>query len=253
MVNLSRFEEKLANGEIVIGPFSKTSDASMVEAMGYAGFDFIIIDLEHGPNSILNAQHLVRAAEISHTFPIIRVPELNPSHIGKALDIGAKGVQVPQITNAEEAARAISYAKFGPQGERGVCRFVRAANFSDKDRFEYFEQANKSFVILQLEGTEAIQNLEEIINVAGIDIAFIGPYDLSQSLGVPGQVTHEVVIEKMTEIIDKCLKKNIVVGVFTDQLESARYWKNVGVKYISYSVDVGIIQEASKTIIAAIH
>src|SRR5690606_41946534 len=118
---------------------------------------------------------------------------------------------------------------------RGVCRFVRAANFSDKDRFKYFEEANKNYTILQLEGTEAIQNLEEIIQVPGIDIVFIGPYDLSQSLGVPGQVTHKLVIEKMTAIIDTCLEKNIVVGIFTDQLESERYWKRMGDKYISFS------------------
>lgn len=114
-----RFLEKLEAGQTVVGPFSKTSDPSMIEAMGYAGFDFIIIDLEHGPNSILNAQNLVRAAQITGTFPIIRVRENSASAIGKALDIGALGVQVPQISNAEQAKLAVEYAKFGPIGMRG--------------------------------------------------------------------------------------------------------------------------------------
>jgi len=247
-----RFIEKLESGQSVIGPFSKTSDPSMIEAMGFSGFDFIIIDLEHGPNSILNAQNLIRAAQISGTFPIIRVPENSASHIGKALDIGAMGVQVPQITNAEEAKQAVEYSKFGPIGMRGVCRFVRAAEFSNKDRFKYFSEANENYLILQLEGEEAINNIEEIINVEHVNIIFLGPYDLSQALGVPGQINHPTVIEKIEYIVSQCKAKGKKTGIFTDNLKDARRWKDLGIDYISYSVDVGIIQEACKNIISEI-
>ncbi len=247
-----RFLEKLEAGQTVVGPFSKTSDPSMIEAMGYAGFDFIIIDLEHGPNSILNAQNLVRAAQITGTFPIIRVPENSASAIGKALDIGALGVQVPQISNAEQAKLAVEYAKFGPIGMRGVCRFVRAAEFSNKDRFEYFAEANQNYLILQLEGEEAIKNIEAIIAVAYVNIIFLGPYDLSQALGVPGQINHPVVIEKIEYIVNLCKANSKKTGIFTDNLADARRWRELGIDYISYSVDVGIIQEASMTIISEI-
>src|SRR5690606_15752794 len=247
-----RFLEKLEAGQTVVGPFSKTSDPSMIEAMGYAGFDFIIIDLEHGPNSILNAQNLVRAAQITGTFPIIRVPDNSASAIGKALDIGALGVQVPQISNAEQAKLAVEYAKFGPIGMRGVCRFVRAAEFSNKDRFEYFAEANQNYLILQLEGEEAINNIEAIIAVAHVNIIFLGPYDLSQALGVPGQINHLAVIEKIEYIVNLCKANSKKTGIFTDNLSDARRWRELGLDYISYSVDVGIIQEASKTIISEI-
>ncbi len=103
---------------------------------------------------------------------------------------------MPQITNAKQAEEMIKLAKFAPSGMRGVCRFVRAANYSSMDRFEYFKEANESIIILQLEGQEAIDNLEDIIKVEGIDIVFIGPYDLSQSLGVGGQIDHPAVEEK---------------------------------------------------------
>jgi 4-hydroxy-2-oxoheptanedioate aldolase len=251
MVNTKtmHFLEKIKKGESVLGPFSKTSDPSMIEAMGYAGFDFIIIDLEHGPNTVLNAQNLIRAAEVSGTFPVIRVADNSATDIGKALDIGAKGVQVPQITTAEEARAAVSHAKFSPLGMRGVCRFVRAAEFSNKDRFEYFQEANGQFLILQLEGQEAIANFEDIIAVEGIDVIFLGPYDLSQALGVSGQINHPLVLEKMQYVIEKCKSKNIKSGVFTDKIQDAKRWIDLGVDYISFSVDVGIIQEASKTII----
>ncbi len=246
------FVEIIKNGGTVIGPFSKTSDPGMIEAMGYAGFDFIIIDLEHGPNSILNAQNLIRAAEVSNTFPIIRVAQNDPVDIGKALDVGAKGVQVPQITNAQEAREAVQYAKFQPMGMRGVCRFVRAAEYSNKDRFIYFEEANTHYLILQLEGKEAIDNIEEILQVEGVDLIFLGPYDLSQSMGMSGQINHPLVIGKMKEIITKCKEKGIGTGIFTDNLSNAKSWINVGVNYISYSVDVGIIQEASMLIISTL-
>ncbi|WP_140938298.1 HpcH/HpaI aldolase family protein [Sphingobacterium lumbrici] len=244
-----RFIEKMKRGQAVLGPFSKTSDPAVIEAMGYAGFDFIIIDLEHGPNTILNAQNLVRGAQLTGTFPVIRVADNSAVDIGKALDIGAMGVQVPQITNAEEARLAVQHAKFAPQGMRGVCRFVRAAEYSNKDRFAYFKESNELFLILQLEGAEAVANFEEIIKVEGIDIIFLGPYDLSQALGVSGQINHPVVLEKMESIIEKCKTNGIKTGVFTDNLTDAKNWIDLGVDYISFSVDMGIMQDACKQII----
>lgn len=109
-----------------------------------------------------------------------------PSVISEVLDIGTGGIQVPQIVNALDAQKVIKQAKFAPKGMRGVCRFVRAAGYSSKDRYTYFREADETLVILQLEGKEALENMDEIIEVEGIDVIFIGPYDLSQSLGVPG-------------------------------------------------------------------
>lgn len=246
------FTQKLQRKEVVIGPFSKTSDPSMIEAMGFAGFDFVILDLEHGPNSINQAQNLIRAAEISGIFPIIRISSLDASQIGRALDIGAAGIQIPQITTEKEAERAVSFSKFGPAGTRGVCRFVRAANYSSLDRFLYFDQSNDSFVILQLEGTDALNNLEDIVSVPGIDIVFIGPYDLSQSLGVTGRINEPVVIEKVRYIVDVCRSRNIVVGIFADEIEQAKYWMRLGVRYIAYSVDVGLITDISRKVMIEI-
>lgn len=246
---IQKFKEKLRRDSSVIGPFSKTSDPAFIEAMGYAGCDFVILDLEHGPNNVQTLQNLIRAAEVSGVFPIVRVKEDNHSVIGEVLDIGAGGIQVPQITNAKQAKETIQLAKFAPTGMRGVCRFVRAANYSSMDRFQYFKEANESIIILQLEGQEAIDNLEEIIKVEGIDIIFIGPYDLSQSLGVGGQVEHPAVEEKMVTIIEKCKKNNIMVGTFVDTVENARKWKKMGIKYLSYSVDVGIFYDSCKNLI----
>lgn len=213
--SIAKFKEKI-NRSLVYGLFSKTNDPGMIECMGYAGFDFIILDLEHGPNSVETLQNLIRAAQVSDIFPIVRVKEDSESIIGEVLDIGAAGIQVPQITNKKDAERVVKAAKFAPEGMRGVCRFVRAAKYSSMDRYEYFRMANEALVLIQLEGEDAINNLDEILEVKGIDIVFIGPYDLSQSLGIPGKINHPAVYEAMERIIEKCKGKGIHVGTFTD-------------------------------------
>ncbi len=244
---ISSFKQKIDEG-FVVGVFSKTSDPSFIEILGHAGYDFVIIDLEHGPNSVSNTQHLIRAAETGGILPVVRTKENNMSMIGEVLDIGAGGIQVPQITLRKGAEEAISNAKFAPLGSRGVCRFVRAARFSAMDRYEYFRQANEAVVILQIEGRQALENIDAIISVPGIDIIFIGPYDLSQSLGIPGQVDHPLIAEKVKEMIAVCSKKNIAVGTFVDTIEHARKWRDAGIKYLAYSVDVGIFYEGCNRI-----
>ncbi len=247
---IETFKKKLAEG--ALGMFSKTEDPAIIEAAGFAGLDFVIIDLEHGPNTIRSAQNLVRAAQISGVFPIIRVKEESPSVMAEALDIGAGGIQVPQINSREAAEDVFRRTKFSPRGERGVCRFVRAANYSAKDRFQYFEDANKAVTILQIEGQAGIDALPEILEVEGIDVVFIGPYDLSQSLGLVGQIDHPLVEEKMKEIVALCNKKGILVGTFTDTVENARKWRDLGVKYIAHSVDMGIFHDAIKGLVTDI-
>lgn len=248
MQNIIKDFKKKLHSDGVIGIFSKTSDPAFIEIMGYADMDYVIIDLEHGPNSVQSVQNLIRAAQISGLMPIVRVKESCASVMSEVLDIGAGGIQVPQISTRKEAEAVMNRTKFSPVGERGVCRFVRAANYSAKDRFEYFKDANDTVTILQIEGQTGIDNLDDIICVQGIDAIFIGPYDLSQSLGVAGQIDHPLVEQKMLEIVKKCSDKGITVGTFVDTVENANKWKNIGVKYVSYSVDMGIFYEAIKEI-----
>ncbi len=243
------FKERLAKGEAVYGPFMKATDAAFVECSGYAGFDFVILDMEHGPVGFSDLQHLVRAAEVSDVISVVRTYDSSEMAIGKALDLGAKGIQVPQVRSASEAREVVKAARFFPDGERGVCRFVRAARYSAIPRDEYFRKANRSLVILQIEGTQAIDELDEILRVEGFDILFVGPYDLSQSLGVLGQVSHPSVIKAIEDITGKARAAGVVLGVFCDTPESAALWRKAGIQYLSYSVDVGIYMEACISII----
>jgi 4-hydroxy-2-oxoheptanedioate aldolase len=246
------FKQKMDGGGVVLGPFMKTTDPGFVEITGYAGFDFVILDCEHGPASISEVQNLVRAAQCAEILPVVRVPDSREISIDKALDIGAMGIQVPNVETAEQTRSIVRAAKYAPAGNRGVCRFVRAAEYSNIERSEYFKQANETLVIVQVEGLKGIENLGGILEVEGIDVVFIGPYDLSQALGVGGQVDHPAVEGKMKDVTKAAGRKNIVVGTFVDTIENAAKWKNAGVQYLSYSVDVGIFSEACKSIISSI-
>ena len=243
---MSLFENK----EFVVGPFMKVSDPALVEIAAFAGFDFVIIDLEHGPNTIETVQSHVRAAQAKGITPVIRVPEINENMISKALDIGADYVQVPQIETAADAERVVKAAKFFPEGARGVCRYVRAADYASMPKENYFGNANKATgTIIHIEGNIAFNNIDEILAVDGIDVIFIGPYDMSQSCGVPGQVNHPKVISQMKEIVEKAKPLGKVIGTFVESPESAKQWIDLGVKYISYAVDVGIYFDACKNIV----
>ncbi len=243
---IREFRERLRDGKAVFGPFMKTCDPGFVEAAGYAGMDFAILDMEHGPAGIQSMQNNIRAAQNSGILPVIRVQSITEDAIGKALDIGAAGVEIPKVSTAQDAEKAVKYARFSPLGERGVCRFVRAAHYSALDKDVYFQSANHIIVVAQVEGREAIENIDEILSVEGIDIVFIGPYDLSQSLGVPGQVTHPLVEKEMGRIVERVKKKGIVAGTFTDSREMMEKWMKAGVQYISYSVDMGIFYDSCR-------
>jgi len=236
----NHLKEALQDGKVVFGPFLKFTDPAIVEIIGFAGFDFAIIDAEHGPISMENAQNMIRAAESVNLTPIIRVGNNDEALILRAMDIGAQGIEIPQINSKADAVRAVKSVKYSPQGERGVCRYVRAAKYSSN---------KETMIIAHIEGVEGIKNLDEILLVPGIDVVFIGPYDLSQSLGVPGEVNHPLVKEKMKEVVLKCKKNKVAIGTFADDIKTAKSWVSLGVQYMAFSVDVGILYEVSRGIV----
>jgi 4-hydroxy-2-oxoheptanedioate aldolase len=232
----------------MIGIFSKTTDSSIIEAAGISGLDFVIIDQEHGPASRENLYNHIRAAKATNMKSIVRVAQLNHNLIGSAYDAGADGVQVPNISNESEARLAVEAARFYPIGNRGVCRFVKSAEFGEKNRDKYFIDENNKILILQVEGVEGIKNLEKILQVEGFDVLFIGPYDLSQSIGLPGQIDNPIVRELIKNVTLISNKFNKRLGTFTDNIDSYRVMKELGFEYIAYSVDINIFVEACKKI-----
>lgn len=240
---INDFKSKLKNN-FTLGCFSKTTDSSIIESIGKAGWDFVILDMEHGPVTTETLKHHVLASYNAGLAPIVRVESFESENIGKALDLGAAGLQIPSVTSAHHVNEVLKRSKFYPEGERGVCRFVKAADYGLLPKNEYFKAANESLIIIQVEGKEGLDNIDEILETGGFDVLFIGPYDLSQSLGYPGEIEHPEVVNEIEKICKKAINKSVYVGTFCDSIKQVKHWKDLGLKYLSYSVDISIFAQS---------
>lgn len=248
---VKRFKKGLDTEVGVFGPFMIATDPALVESAGYAGYDFVLLDMEHGTTTFETLPNLIRAANVAGVMPVVRVPRGSDIWIDQALDVGAGGVMVPQVDTAEQARAAVSAAKFAPRGNRGTCRFVRSACFGSVPGTDYFREAQETVVIVQAEGRKAIENLDEILDVEGIDVVFVGPYDLSSSLGLIGQIDHPQVMECIQDICKRASEKSVKVGCFADNVQSAKRLRSMGVRFLGYSCDMAIFQNAAKADVAA--
>lgn len=249
----NQLKSLLKNGGVAYGTFTRFGSGAAVEILGYAGFDFVVIDMEHGPFGYETALELARAARSVGMSSVVRVPENRPAYIMRALDIGADGVQVPQVESGEAARMAAGAAHYHPEGYRGVCRFTRAAQYSSISAEEHFRTSNQEVLtVVHIEGKEAAREAEAIATTPGVDVVFIGPYDLSQSMGLPGQVNHPDVVAAIDSIIKTCRRHGVVIGTFADTVETAAYWVERGAQYITLLTDVGILTQSCQELVKSL-
>jgi 2-keto-3-deoxy-L-rhamnonate aldolase RhmA len=246
-------KRKLQSGEFVIGPFMNCSYGAFIEIVGMAGFDYAIIDMEHGPLEVETAEDLCRAAQGVGLSPIVRVRKNDAPQIQRALDIGSAGVQVPQIETGEGAEAVVRAAKYAPLGMRGLSFYTRAGDYTMYGVEGYTDRLNdEQLVIIHVEGVTGLQNLDAIIAVPHIDVVFLGPYDLSQSFGIPGQVNDPRVIKGMEEATAKIRAAGKAPGTYAGDAATAKRWIDAGVQYISLGVDVGIFANACRDLVAQV-
>jgi 4-hydroxy-2-oxoheptanedioate aldolase len=229
---------------VPFGLFIELSSPESVEMAGWAGWDHCIIDCEHAPidNAMLGA--MLRAARIP-TY--VRVPNSNAESIQGALDNGADGVIVPRLQSAVEAAQVVEAARFFPHGKRGVNHMVRAAKYSLEPVAEYLAlAASRTRVIVQIETASALADVERIAATTGVDELFIGPYDLSQALEIPGQVLDEKLLTAGKRIIAAAHAEQRAVSVFVNDDEAARRWMELGADSLHYSADAYLLAQTLK-------
>lgn len=244
----NRVKEALQKGEAVMGPFIMLPSPALVEIAGYAGFDFAVIDMEHGPTGFETAEQMCRAADASGIVSFVRVPENRPTHVLRALEIGAMGVVVPLVRTREEAQEVVSAGKYHPMGSRGFAPITRGANYGAMGGVnQVFKTANSETVLaVQIEDKFGVENAEAICSVDGIDVVFIGPGDLSQSLGVPGRFDDPALAEATERVIKTCLAHGKIPGIFEGDPERARQWVERGVRFVGCAVDILTIYSAWK-------
>ena len=239
-------KKKLKEGKTCFGTFVRLGPAA-AEILGYGGWDFAVIDMEHGVFDFPLVEQCVRAARCSNVTSLVRIPEPTPSNIMRVVDAGAEGVQIPQVESAETAQAACRAARYFPEGNRGLCSFVRAANYSAVPPEEHLPSSNREVLtVLHIEGERAVREIEAIIETPGLDVVFLGPWDLSQSLGVPGKTKDPRVVGLMEKVISLCREKGIVSGTFVRFVDEAKYWIDRGVQYMMLSTDAGLLLQVSR-------
>jgi 4-hydroxy-2-oxoheptanedioate aldolase len=244
-VRTNATKQRLRNGETVHGCFIRYADPSLAELVALQGFDFLILDGEHGAVEPRDAENMVRAAELWDVTPIVRVPANQPPVILRFLDTGAQGAQIPLIGSPEGARGAVNAVKYWPDGTRGLAG-VRAAHYGQRETLgDYTARANdQTLVVVQIETREALEHVPEIARTAGVDVVFIGPTDLSQALGVPGQTTHPRVEEAYEQIIRGVEGSDAVLGILVSDADGARAWRARGARYIAVTVDSLLVRGA---------
>jgi 4-hydroxy-2-oxoheptanedioate aldolase len=228
----------LREGKPAFGCFVRFPDPTLVEVATYHGWDFLIFDGEHGTLEPRECENMVRSAELHDVTAIVRVPVNQPHVILRLMDTGAQGAQVPWVQDAGDAERAVQSVKYGPRGTRGLAG-VRAADYGELGRLdEYVRTANdETLVIVHVESAHAVDRVDEIAAVDGVDVVFLGPTDLSHSLGLPGELNHPVVVEHLERAAAATLAAGKVLGVTVPTAEGAVAWLERGARYVTTGIE----------------
>lgn len=231
-------KEKLKNGQTVFGCFVRYANAALVEVLGYCGWDFICFDGEHGSIEPDDCEQMTRAAELQGVTPVVRVPVNRQHVILRFMDTGVQGLHVPMVNSGADAEAAVQAVKYQPRGSRGLAG-VRAAEYAQGVPFaDYVAVANaETLVTVHIETEAAVDRLSEIVGVDGLDVIFIGPTDLSNSLGVPGQLQHPKVQAIMQRIVDTVAPTGLALGIMVPNAEAARQWRDRGARYITVGLE----------------
>jgi len=240
---MSSLKKKLKSRKLTIGSWITFAHTGIAEIMANAGFEWLVVDMEHSTIELDQAQQLIQVIELAGSEPLVRVCENSASLIKRVMDAGAHGVIVPMISTREDALSAVRAVKYPPQGNRGV-GLARAQGYG-ADFKRYFNSINsKSVVIIQIENKEGVENIEDILDVDGIDGVMIGPYDLSASYGVPGALHHQRVM-KAQQLIRKAVKnRGIALGTHLVWPPAEDIGKEIksGFDFIVYSSDMIMLQ-----------
>lgn len=242
-------KKKLERGETIYGIFANACSPDLVEMMGIAGFDFIVVDSEHSSTNEMNNRILNMAGEAQGVSMFTRIPNKLDSTVLRSLDAGAKGLLVPQVNSREEAESVCRAARYYPEGLRGVTLPRNADYGVGIDLGNYFKHCNENLLMaVQCENILGVPHLEEIAQVPGVDVIFIGPFDLSQSMGIPGQTQSPQVMEVVQKVLEVTKKNNKYPGIFVGNAAQAKYYADMGFKYIIVATDLMLFGSACKQV-----
>jgi 2-dehydro-3-deoxyglucarate aldolase/4-hydroxy-2-oxoheptanedioate aldolase len=245
------FRERLKQPGVPLGTWLMSGASSTAEAMGRAGFDWLLLDLEHVPVDDRDAVGILQAIAGTRAAAVARLAANDPVLFKRALDMGAQTVMVPFVNSADEARRAVSYAKYPPEGTRGFAAMHRASGYGTVK--DYGRRANESiYTIIQLETPQAVAALEEIAAVPGVDALFLGPGDLSASMGHIGNLAAAPVQAAIADVAARCRRIGIPCGIVGPTPEMVVSFAAAGYDFVAVASDMGMMMRQAATFIEAI-
>lgn len=240
---------KMKNGKSIIGTMITLFDKpEIAKLLKVSGFDFFIIDCEHGNFDYGDVAGILGIAREAGIPGFVRIPEVKREVVLKYMEMGARGLLLPNTETAEQAKALVNYSKYAPLGNRGVALMREHTGFEKPDDVvDYMRTANEETILMiQIESPIGVENIDEILSVDGIDAAFIGPNDLSQSMGIMGQLGNPRFIESVEKVIETANKKNKYSGIHLGAIDPLKKWIDKGMTINLWSSDVNILIDASK-------
>lgn len=240
----SELKRKLQAGEVCLGSWLTCSDVALADVLSHCGFDFIVMDMEHAPLTLENVQQMNIPFRDAPAVSIARIPWNDAVYCKQVLDAGTEGVLVPWVNTAAEARAAVAACKYPPLGVRGIA--PRLASDYGRSRTDYLKTANdRTVVMCQIETQAAVDNLDEMLQVPGVDVYFVGPADLSASMGYTGEPNHPAVIRVIDDVIARCCAAGKVCGTVSNDADECLQLIRRGMQLVTISGDFRLMQMAA--------
>jgi 2-keto-3-deoxy-L-rhamnonate aldolase RhmA len=244
---MKNLKQRLLNGETLNGCWLNLGSAVTAEIVGLSGFDWVLIDLEHGAGSESTTLSQIQALEHTTAGVIVRAESTEPQRIHRVLDMGAEGVMCPKVRNAEEALKVVKGLHYPPFGNRGVAKMVRATQFAQNFNDYYQKSRDQILGVVQIETIEVLSHLDEVAAIEGVDVLFIGPADLSMELGIFGQFDHPTFVEALNKIVAAAKKANKAVGILFFNPDDYQRYHDLGIRFLACGADATFVAEGART------
>ena len=241
-------KKRLKKGETLTGCWLNLGSAVTAEIVGLSGFDWVLIDLEHGAGEQKDLLHQLQALEHTESAAIVRVESYQKERIHRVLDLGAEGIMCPRIKTREEAEAAIKGMHYPPLGIRGVAKMVRATGFGENFNTYKSGTAENILGVIQIETAEALEELDQIASLDGVDVLFIGPADLTMALGIDGDLDHPLFIMAVEKIVAAAQKAQKATGILIFDTMDFQKYQDMGIQLIACGSDATFVANGAKTL-----